>query len=84
MAHAAAKDPSSGASSCAISRAFVPSERVAGMAEFGKPAGGGRGRGIALVEASIPVGEVAHVAVAPDGTLRVRNVFAICGLRGCR
>jgi isoquinoline 1-oxidoreductase subunit beta len=57
-------------------------ERVAGMADWGNPLPQGEGRGIALAEsfASI-VGEVAHVAVSPDGTLRVRNVFAVvdCG-----
>jgi CO/xanthine dehydrogenase Mo-binding subunit len=57
-------------------------ERVATMAGWGTPLPGGEGRGIALTESfgSI-VGEVAHVAVAPDGTLRVKHVYAVvdCG-----
>jgi isoquinoline 1-oxidoreductase beta subunit len=57
-------------------------ERVAAMAEWGSPLPEGEGRGIALTESfgSI-VAEVAHVAVSPQGALRVRNVFAVvdCG-----
>jgi isoquinoline 1-oxidoreductase subunit beta len=57
-------------------------ERVAAMADWGSPLPEGEGRGIALVESfgSI-VGEVAHVAVSPEGVLRVTQVFAAvdCG-----
>ena len=57
-------------------------ERVAAMAGWGTALPEGEGRGIALTECfgSI-VAEVAHVAVSPDGRLRVKNVFAAvdCG-----
>lgn len=57
-------------------------ERVAAMADWGSRLPAGEGRGMALVECfgSI-VGEVAHVAVSPEGVLRVRHVFAAvdCG-----
>jgi isoquinoline 1-oxidoreductase beta subunit len=57
-------------------------ERAAAMAGWGGPLPEGEGRGIALTESfgSI-VAEVAHVAVSPDGRLRVKNVFAVvdCG-----
>ena len=57
-------------------------ERVAAMADWGQPLPPREGRGIAIAESfgSI-VGEVAHVAVAPDGTLQVKQVFAAvdCG-----
>jgi isoquinoline 1-oxidoreductase beta subunit len=57
-------------------------ERVAAMAGWGTPLPPGEGRGIAIAESfgSI-VGEVAHVAVSPDGGLRVKNMYAAvdCG-----
>src|SRR4029077_3328886 len=57
-------------------------ERVAAMADWTSALPEGEGRGIALTECfgSI-VGEVAHVAVSPDGRLAVRSVFAVvdCG-----
>jgi isoquinoline 1-oxidoreductase beta subunit len=57
-------------------------ERVAAMADWDSPLPPGEGRGIAICESfgSI-VAQVARVAVAPDGRLRVRHVFAAvdCG-----
>ncbi len=52
------------------------------MSDWGTPLPDGEGRGIAITECfgSI-VGEVAHVAVSPDGVLRVKHVYAAvdCG-----
>ena len=57
-------------------------ERVAAMADWERPLPAGEGRGIAIAESfgSI-VAQVAHVAVTPEGQLRVRNMFAAvdCG-----
>ena len=57
-------------------------ERVAAMADWERPLPAGEGRGIAIAESfgSI-VAQVAHVAVTPEGRLRVRNMFAAvdCG-----
>ena len=56
--------------------------RAAEMADWGSPLPEGEGRGIAVAESfgSI-VAQVAHVAVSPQGKLRVRNVYAAvdCG-----
>jgi isoquinoline 1-oxidoreductase beta subunit len=56
--------------------------KAADMAGWGSPLPPGEGRGIAVTECfgSI-VAEVAHVAVSPEGKLRVRHVFAAvdCG-----
>ena len=56
--------------------------RAAEMADWGSPLPEGEGRGIAIAESfgSI-VAQVAHVAVSPEGELRVRNVYAAvdCG-----
>ena len=56
--------------------------RAAEMADWGSPLPEGEGRGIAIAESfgSI-VAQVAHVAVSPDGKLRVRDVYAAvdCG-----
>ena len=56
--------------------------RAAEMAGWGSPLPEGEGRGIAIAESfgSI-VAQVAHVAVSPQGELRVRNVYAAvdCG-----
>ena len=57
-------------------------ERVAAMADWERPLPAGEGRGIAIAESfgSI-VAHVAHVAITPEGRLRVRNMFAAvdCG-----
>ncbi|MYD72473.1 MAG: xanthine dehydrogenase family protein molybdopterin-binding subunit [Acidobacteria bacterium] len=57
-------------------------ERVAAMADWERPLPAGEGRGIAIAESfgSI-VAQVAHVAITPEGRLRVRNMFAAvdCG-----
>lgn len=57
-------------------------EKVAAMAGWGTPLPPGEGRGIAITESfgSI-VGEVAHVAVSPEGALRVKAMYAAvdCG-----
>lgn len=57
-------------------------DRAAEMADWGAPLPEGEGRGIAIAESfgSI-VAQVAHVAVSPQGALRVRNVRAAvdCG-----
>jgi isoquinoline 1-oxidoreductase beta subunit len=56
--------------------------RVAALSGWGSPLPEGEGRGIAITQCfgSI-VAEVAHVAVTPEGRLRVRDVFAVvdCG-----
>ena len=84
LAHAAKKDP------FAFRRDLLSDqprfkaalERAAAMAEWDTPLPEREGRGIALTECfGTIVAEVAHVAVSPDGKLRVRSVFAAvdCG-----
>lgn len=84
LAHAAKKDP------FAFRRDLMGEqprfkavlERVAAMSGWGTPLPSREGRGIAICESfgSI-VAEVAHVAVSPEGVLKVREVFAAvdCG-----
>ena len=51
-------------------------ERVAAMADWGTPLPEGEGRGIAIAESfGTIVAEVAHVAVSPDGVLKVKTVY---------
>jgi isoquinoline 1-oxidoreductase beta subunit len=57
-------------------------ERVAAMADWKSPLPPREGRGISIVESfgSI-VGQIAHVAVSPEGVLRVKHIYAAvdCG-----
>ena len=84
MAHAAKKDPFTFRRDLMTDQPRFKAvlERVAAMADWGKPLPEGEGRGIAITECfgSI-VGEVAQVVVSPDGALKVRQVCAAvdCG-----
>jgi isoquinoline 1-oxidoreductase beta subunit len=57
-------------------------EKAAAMAGWGSPLPEGEGRGIAIAESFGSIAaEVAHVAVSPEGELRVKHVYAAvdCG-----
>ena len=84
LAHAAGKDPYH------FRRDLLGEEprfkaavdKVAAMADWESPLPEGEGRGLAVCESfGTIVAQVAHVAVSPDGTLRVRHVHAAadCG-----
>jgi isoquinoline 1-oxidoreductase beta subunit len=84
MAHAAKKDPFQFRRDLLTDQPRFKAvlETVAAMSNWGSPLPQGEGRGIAITECfgSI-VGEVAHVAVSPDGALQVKTMYAAvdCG-----
>ncbi len=84
MAHAAKQDPFQFRRDLMTDQPRFKAvlERVAAMADWGRPLPPREGRGLAItLSFGSIVGEVAHVAVSPDGVLKVKQVFAAvdCG-----
>ena len=84
MAHAAGKDPYEFRRSLLDEQPRFKAvlEKVAAMSGWGTPLPPGEGRGIAVCESFGTIaGEVAHVAVSPEGRLKVLHVYAAvdCG-----